>query len=77
MKDEGYMKKYMKIRTLPIHGPWDLKKIQAHPLICGLGGGRGGSQSPGLGVPQRKDMEHVNIGMNLVNNDINRAAKCE
>ena len=54
------MKKYegnMRIRTLLIYGPWDLEKFRAHPLI-----GRGrGSQFPGLGVPQRKDMKLVNF----------------
>ena len=45
----------MRIRTLPIYGPWDLEKFRAHPLISG----GGGSQFPGLGVPQRKDMKHV------------------
>ena len=63
--NEGIMKKYKeinkKIRTLPIYGPWDLKKFWAHPLISGWGGG--GSQLPGLGVPQRKDMKHVNWKM--------------
>jgi len=67
-KYEGYMKKYegnmkkyvgnMKIRTLPIYGPWDLEKFRAQPLISGRGGG--GPPFPGLGVPQRKDMKHVN-----------------
>ena len=35
-KYEGDMKKYvgnMKIRTLPIYGPWDLEKFRAYPLI--------------------------------------------
>ena len=58
-KYEGNMKKYvgnMTIRTLPIYGPWDLKKFRYHPFFVA---GGGCSQFPGLGVPQRKDMEHV------------------
>jgi len=62
-KYEGNMKEYeqdmkdiwrnMKIRNLPIYGPWDLEEFWAHPPIS-EGGGR--SQFPDLGVPQRKDM---------------------
>ena len=62
-KYEGNMKKYVghvKIRTLPIYRPWDLEKFRAHPFILGRSGVGGGSQFPGLGVPQRKDMKHVN-----------------
>ena len=51
-------------RTLPICGPWDLEKFRARPLIYGSGGGRGGSQFPDSGVPQRKDMKHVKTGKN-------------
>ena len=54
------MKKYvgnMKIRILPIYGPWGLEKFRAHPLISGW---ENGSQFSGLGVPQRKYMKHVN-----------------
>ena len=57
---ELWRKKYvgnMKIRTLPIYGLWDLEKFQDHPFISR----GGGSQFPGLGVPQREDMKHVNI----------------
>ena len=53
MKDIG---RNMKIRTLPIYGPWDLEKFRAHPLISG-----GGDGSQGLGIPQRKDMKHVHF----------------
>ena len=60
-KYEGNMKKYVgniKIKTLPIYGSWNLEKFRAHPLISEVGGGL---QFPCLGVPQRKNMKHVNI----------------
>jgi len=40
-------------RTLPIHGLWGFQKFRNRPLR------REGAQFPGLGVPQRKDMNHV------------------
>ena len=66
---EGYMKKYegnlknyvgnMKIRTLPIgRGTWKNFKLILWSRE-GLGGGD--SQFSSLGVPQRKDMKHVNM----------------
>ena len=63
-KYEGNIKKYvgnMKMRTLPIHGPWDLEKFRVHPLISRGGGVGGDSKFPCLGVPQRKDMKHVKL----------------
>ena len=59
-KYEGDKKKYVgniKIRPLLIYGPWDLEKFRDHPLFSE--GKGGGSQIPGLGVPQRKDLKHV------------------
>ena len=49
-----------KRRTLPVYGPWDLEQFRARLLIYGPGGGGGGPQFPGLGMPRRKDMKHVN-----------------
>jgi len=67
-KYEGDKKKYMgnmKIRPLLIYGTWDLERFRDHPFFSGVGGG---SQFPGLGVPQRKDMKHVKrIQQNLIN----------
>ena len=66
MKYEGNMKKYvgnMKISTLPIYGPWELEKFWTHPPISREEGG--GSQFPGLGVLQRKDMKHVKMSGGL------------
>ena len=55
------MKKYTENKkTFPIHGPWDLEKFRAHPLISGGVWGGGDLQFPGLGVPQRKDTKNVN-----------------
>ena len=49
----------MKIKPLLIYRPWDLEKFWAHPLFSGQGEAGGGSQFPGLEVPQRKYMKHV------------------
>ena len=44
------------------------KNSELVPLSMGQARRRGGvdSQSPGLGVPQRKDMKHVNMSKELV-----------
>ena len=59
---EGKMKKYMgnmKIRPLYMGlGTWKNFEL----ILSSRGGWEGDSQFPGLGVPQRKDMKHVNTG---------------
>ena len=58
-KYEGNMKKYEEIRTVPIYSPWELENFRAHSLISGEGGEVW--LFPSLGIPQRKDINHVNM----------------
>ena len=54
-KYAGNMKKYVENKDSPYI--WAVAELA--PLSIGQARGGGGSQFPGLGVPQKKDMKYV------------------